>query len=1210
MADLIGVGVSGLSAYQRALGTTSNNIANLQTEGYVRQRAVLASSGQDASATISLGTGVRFAEVQRLYDRFAEENLQRATSGLEAEQGMLKELQALQNAIGSSEAGLHGAFQDFFDSARELEASPASAGARAGFLAKSEGLAARFRALSSTAANLDDGTRAQIDQAVGQTNTLLAQIASLNVQLLKRTSASEQPMQLLDQRDNAIRELSKKLDITVVLGPSGAASIYVGSSASGVALVENGRARAISASFDTYDYGKSEFVLDAKSQPVVLPSIRSGLIGGLIGFRREGLGAAVNKLDELALAFGRAVNKIHQQGIDSAGRPGEPLFYVGPRFVVDGAANGGAARLAVTVVDSEKVKSTAYEMTYRASLDNWEVKNKSTGAAAIGANDFTFEGLRFSVQGTARNGDTFRITPDNHPSATLKTLIQDGSQVASAGKLAVRADAGNAGATAAEMTLGSYRDKPAVRSLVELLPRPKTPITEQTFTLGDGDKKISPYQDTAVAARTGPIAVIPAGYSNIALSTAIGEDSALAVFTRDGRQISGPKMAATIVDEKYGFYAGATYSDSYLNKFTPTTAVSGAWTNAKRSAVAGNSEKYLITLSKGGQTVVLDLTPAVGATLTAANIDTALATEAAKTGAGTLAAAGIAFRGTAASGTLAFYSKTSSPPFSIAVTNTLSATSGGFAGSDFSSASPVTAPLSSYLGLAYSRGVHADSSRQVDVDGQPILTPARLLGSTAVAAASTNYTLLLNGQEILVNTGDSVETIRDAINARTPSLGVNARKADNGSLVIASHNDVRFDVSKIDTVNEDRTSLVINGAEYSAGWRVRISSSQLAATDNFITLNGDKYSFTNLTDLKDKLNAKLVSGEAVFNASVTDGKLTIAVKDAGLTLQNNNFLKIGANSLGLKEREEYFFQTPTADTVSTKLASFINSAKSAVTATKSGSTFVITNTAGSEGNPISIDLNTVGLTTKTYFNSESISLDVKPTDVAGNPVSRTVFGALGFRSGFVMQESAAEDFLLFGVDKEGNSTAISLSGTYQESQLPAKWLPENRTYRLRFEGGNYSLTDEGTGTVVTQQKFDTTSRAVRYGNWSISLKAIPSDGDSFTILPNDDAKGDNRAIALIAKLQFDREILPSGQTVQSEYEDLVNKIGVLTVQAEVGRDAQKVVFDQARESRDRISGVNLDEELSDLLRYQQAYQANAQVIQTASRLFDTLMQRL
>ena len=69
-------------------------------------------------------------------------------------------------------------------------------------------------------------------------------------------------------------------------------------------------------------------------------------------------------------------------------------------------------------------------------------------------------------------------------------------------------------------------------------------------------------------------------------------------------------------------------------------------------------------------------------------------------------------------------------------------------------------------------------------------------------------------------------------------------------------------------------------------------------------------------------------------------------------------------------------------------------------------------------------------------------------------------------------------------------------------------------------------------------------------------------------------------------------------------------MGSLTVQAEIAKDAQQVVFDHARASRDRVSGVNLDEELADLLRYQQAYQANAQVIQFANRLCDSLLQRL
>jgi len=132
MVDLVGIGVSGLSAYQQALATTSNNIANMQTDGYVRQRVSLQPAGQDNLSRISLGNGVRFAGIERLYDQFAEENLQRATSELKGQETLLNQLQALQDAIGSSDSGLHGAFQQFFDSARALEAAPAAAGSRAG----------------------------------------------------------------------------------------------------------------------------------------------------------------------------------------------------------------------------------------------------------------------------------------------------------------------------------------------------------------------------------------------------------------------------------------------------------------------------------------------------------------------------------------------------------------------------------------------------------------------------------------------------------------------------------------------------------------------------------------------------------------------------------------------------------------------------------------------------------------------------------------------------------------------------------------------------------------------------------------------------------------------------------------------------------------------------------------------------------------------
>ncbi len=1079
MTDLIGIGVSGLSAYQRALATTSNNVANLQTEGYVRQRAVLASSGQDGGSAISIGTGVRFAEVQRLYDRFAEENLQRAGSLLEAESGLLKELQALQDAIGSSEVGLHGAFQDFFDGARELEAAPASAGARAGFLAKAEGLAARFRGLAATATNLDNGTRAQIDQAVRESNTRLSELAALNKQLLRRGSASEQPMQLLDQRDNAIRELSKRLGVTAVIGDNGTASIYAGESASGVTLVEGGVARTITASFDAYDLGKADFVLDAASRPVSIPGIKTGQIGGLVGFRREGLGLAINKLDDLALSFGRAVNKLHRSGLDSAGRPGEDLFYVGPKFSVDARANGGSGRLSVSVIDPEVVKASSYQVTFNASAGNYQVREVRSGRTVTGGAPLEMDGLRFTVEGLPRDGDTFLVSPDDHPSATFTALIKDGSQVASAGRFAVRSSTGNLGATAAEMTLTSPRESVATRSLTDILPTPKQPIGEQSFAV---DGAVS-YQDTLVAARSTPIAVIPAGYTKIALSTAIGEGSELAVFTRDGRQISGPEMDPEVVRTANGFFAGATYSNGYLNK----------------------------------------------------------------TG------------------------------------------------------------VEAYLDREVSRGLFAESGQQLDIDGNVILTPSRIYGEAIGASEAGPQTLIINGRAVPVTlTGlpASADNIVDDINAAREATGVIAQQ-QAGKLVLSAYNAVRFEVDAVNLAQGNHLSVTINGGEYTVPYQ-----------DGSVTVTRQQ-----VTDrLVQSIYAAGTGVVATGGIVAADLELTIARSadiEGAYTLEADESLaaagfvvgdlvRITAGNASSGNKNKDLMVVAVSENILT--CKPVDGSSLTEEADKTGCTLAravqLTNRAAASGAPIVIGANTVGLTKKTYFNDRAIQIDL----AVG--ADRDVFGSLGFRSGFVMREPLAEDLLVFGVDSRGTAAAVSLSGTYAVGTPPAELLPDSRTYSLNFERGNYRLVDMATGTQVAAGVFDTNTRSVQYANWSVALQTLPSDGDSFTILPNDDASGDNRVISRVANLQYDRSLLPSNQTVQQEYEDLVNRIGVQAVQAEIGRDAQKVVFDQAQESRDRTSGVNLDEELSDLLRYQQAYQANAQVIQTASRLFDALLQRL
>jgi flagellar hook-associated protein FlgK len=81
-----------------------------------------------------------------------------------------------------------------------------------------------------------------------------------------------------------------------------------------------------------------------------------------------------------------------------------------------------------------------------------------------------------------------------------------------------------------------------------------------------------------------------------------------------------------------------------------------------------------------------------------------------------------------------------------------------------------------------------------------------------------------------------------------------------------------------------------------------------------------------------------------------------------------------------------------------------------------------------------------------------------------------------------------------------------------------------------------------------------------------------------------------------------------GKTFSASYIDNVNNMGNIARQASIAQTALKVVFDQAVSSRDSTSGVSLDEEAADLIRYQQAYQAAAKVMQVSSQLFDSVLQ--
>ena len=125
--------------------------------------------------------------------------------------------------------------------------------------------------------------------------------------------------------------------------------------------------------------------------------------------------------------------------------------------------------------------------------------------------------------------------------------------------------------------------------------------------------------------------------------------------------------------------------------------------------------------------------------------------------------------------------------------------------------------------------------------------------------------------------------------------------------------------------------------------------------------------------------------------------------------------------------------------------------------------------------------------------------------------------------------------------------------------------------------------------------------------YRMQLTGAPLAGDEFSAEYNTGGIGDNRNALLLAGLATDKLMYGGSASITDTYNGLVADVGTGTKQAEINSLAQKRILEQTQAPRESISGVNLDEEAANLIRYQQAYQAAAQVISTANSLFDTLL---
>ncbi len=326
MSDLLGISSTAVAAYQRALGTVSNNIANVSTEGYSRQTSTLQQSAPAKQANMYLGTGVLFTSVKRAFDTFAESNLRNSNTDLATQTPMVEYTQRVMDIMGDKSVGLSSALDAFFESARSLSVDPASGVMRTSFLRSTEGVGSRFAELSGQLNLVSSETRQALESSAGELNTLTEQLSLVNQQLTKGTSLESQPPELLDRRDLLLRQISEYSRIKTSFTANGMVSVSLGTTMKQSLVVDGIKSRPIG--MDPNSNSKLDMVIDPYGNTEPLAGSSGGTLGGLNTFISQVLEPAQKNLDFLAQTFVDEVNKVQRNGIDGYGDMGQPLLKI------------------------------------------------------------------------------------------------------------------------------------------------------------------------------------------------------------------------------------------------------------------------------------------------------------------------------------------------------------------------------------------------------------------------------------------------------------------------------------------------------------------------------------------------------------------------------------------------------------------------------------------------------------------------------------------------------------------------------------------------------------------------------------------------------------------------------------------------------------------------------------------------------------------
>ena len=593
MADLLNIGMSGLSASQIAINTTGHNITNANVEGYSRQEVHRATQIPQFIGAGFQGSGVITTDISRVNNQFLTNQLRADSSNFSEADTYMNQLSQLNTLLANEEASIGKGIQQFFGALQSASNDPSSLSNRQLVLSSAETLSVRFNSIDQRLQSQRGDANKLVATATDEINRLAAGIAQMNQKIAEATGSGNgaSPNDLLDRRDQLILELSELVSVSTFEQDGNFVNVMIGS---GQSLVSGATASSLTVEQNKSEPGK---LVIRMGEADVTKSLTGGALSGLIRANNEVIDDALKTIGTLALGLTEQMNRQQGLGLDLEGQPGSPLFaplndpQLQSMRAIEDSANSSTStgNIAVSITDTSSMTGDDYVLDFIGPGNNdYALSRSSTGEivtkGTFGDTPSTIslaEGVDITLsEGQYTPGDRVLIQPSRGGAELFKVTMQRPEELAFAQGIRTDSALGNngtGGLTAGEV-IATADDVP------NLLTKMKQPLiirftSDTTYDVLDNSDPANPVSmvppienKTFVVGNSNPVfsedPTDPAyrGYQVNLTGIPKSGDEFSVTFNNDG--VGDNRNALSMIDlqEKATLNGGTkTFSQSYNN---------------------------------------------------------------------------------------------------------------------------------------------------------------------------------------------------------------------------------------------------------------------------------------------------------------------------------------------------------------------------------------------------------------------------------------------------------------------------------------------------------------------------------------------------------------------------------------------------------------------------------------------------------------------